>query len=171
MKPVSAVADQFFNGQSDVAGDLAEQRRGDVAALVEGNRGAAAIGVPVLNMRTALADDDKTEAFQEPANLGGFENGNRPHGQATATFWVPTNSASRVGSPSSSSMEITSRRLALSSSSVSPWEWAPGKPGTYPTSKPVTGSRSMTAVKVFMAVFFHTSAQSQPANSMRNSHD
>jgi len=65
--------------------------------------------------------------------------------QANAKFWVPTNSASRTGSPSSSSMAITSRRLSRSSSRVAPCEWAPGNPGTYPTKKPVAVSRSITA--------------------------
>ena len=51
---------------------------------------------------------------------------------------------------SSSSIAMTSRRFALSSSSVSAWECAPLNPGTYPTSSPVTESRSTTAVNVLM---------------------
>jgi len=39
------------------------------------------------------------------------------------------NSDSSCGSPSSSSMPITSARFRCNSSSVSPCEWAPGKPG------------------------------------------
>ena len=65
--------------------------------------------------------------------------------QAT-TVWMPTNSASRLGSPSSSRRAMTSFKLRFNSSSVSAWLWAPGKPGTYPTYSPVSGSRSTTAV-------------------------
>lgn len=49
--------------------------------------------------------------------------------QATVTVWVPTNSVSMWGLPSSRSMDTTSRRLLLTSSRVSPWECAPLKPG------------------------------------------
>lgn len=45
---------------------------------------------------------------------------------------------------------MTSCILAFSSSSVLPWECAPGKPGTYPTYVPVSGQRSMMAVKFLM---------------------
>jgi hypothetical protein len=121
----------------------------------------AFLGMAVLDVRAALSHGDETEAFQKAANFSGFKNGNGTHDQATATFCVPTNSASSCGSPSSSSMAITSRRLALSSSSVSACECAPLNPGTYPTSNPVVGSRSTTAVKVFMPLFFHAAANSQ----------
>ena len=44
----------------------------------------------------------------------------RPIGAyATMTVWVPTNSPSKTGSPSSSRSSMTSRRLAFSSSNVS----------------------------------------------------
>jgi len=79
----------------------------------------------------------------------GLRTGTLPTTQATATFCTPTNSDSSTGSPSSRSIDITSRRLAFSSSSVAPWECAPGKPGTKPTKRPVSGSRSITAEYVF----------------------
>ena len=68
-----------------------------------------------------------------------------PWGQ-TVTSCVPMYSASNSGSPSSRSISITSRRFPLSSSRDSPWECAPGNPGTNPTSRPVQGHFSMTAV-------------------------
>ena len=49
----------------------------------------------------------------------------RPHDIVCADeFGVET------GMPSSKSIPITSRRFSCSSSSDSPWEWAPGNPGT-----------------------------------------
>lgn len=129
----------------------------------------ATIGVAVLNMRSTLAQGLETETFQQATDFRRFEDGDRTHDQATATFWVPTNSASSRGSPSSSSMAMTSRRFALSSSSDAPWECAPGNPGTYPTSKPVTGSRSTTAVKVFMRPLFHCTGDSQGVHVPRQS--
>ena len=60
---------------------------------------------------------------------------------------VPRNSPSRMGSPSSSSIEMTSRKLDFNSSRVAPCEWAPGNPGTYPTKRSVSTSRSTIAVK------------------------
>lgn len=165
MSAVSAVGNKLLGGHPNIPGDLTEQRRGDIAAPVHGNGGAPAISVPVLHMRTALPHNRKTETFQDTADLGRFKNGERTHDQATATFCVPRNSASSLGSPSSSSMAMTSRRLAFSSSSVSACECAPGKPGTYPTSSPVTGSRSTTAVNVFMFPLFHTPIISQPVPS------
>ena len=83
---ISAVRDKFFGGQPNVAGDLAEQRRGDVSSLVHRNGRAASIGVAILHMRTALANVHETEAFEDAADFGRFEDGKRPHDQAIATF-------------------------------------------------------------------------------------
>ena len=54
---------------------------------------------------------------------------------------------------------------------VSACECAPGKPGTYPTSRRVTGSRSITAVNVFMTLFFHIPANSQTGWKTRPVHE
>ena len=65
------------------------------------------------------------------SHLSGFENRRRTHAQAgTEICWSPTKSLSKAGSPSSRSMAMTSWRFACSSSRLSPWLWAPGKPGT-----------------------------------------
>ena len=66
--------------------------------------------------------------------------------QRTLMSCVPTNSASTAGSPSSSSMAVTSLRLAFSSSRDSAWLWAQGKPRTNPTYRLVSWLRSTTAV-------------------------
>ncbi len=161
MRSVLTAGNQFLNCQTDVAGDLSEKRRCNVASFVQRNGRSASISMAVLNVRAALANGGKAETFKNAADLSRFKNGNGTHNQATATFCVPINSASSFGSPSSSSMEMTSRRLALSSSSDSACECAPGNPGTYPTSKPVSGSRSTTAVNDFMASFFHAATISQ----------
>lgn len=50
---------QLTHGQSDVFGDLPEQGRGDVVALVEGDRGATAVGVAKLPVRALLAGFDE----------------------------------------------------------------------------------------------------------------
>src|SRR5205823_5439463 len=99
-------------GQPDIAGDLPQQRRRDVAAFVHWNGGAASVGMAILDVRTALAHIVETQPFEQATNFDGFKDGNRTHTQATAMLCVPTNSASNFGSPSSSSMAITSRRLA-----------------------------------------------------------
>ena len=67
------------------------------------------------------------------AHLANSERGRRT-GRAgmaaqTRTVWVPMNSPSIAGSPSSRIRATTSVRLALSSSSVAPWLWAPARPG------------------------------------------
>ena len=146
------LAQQFLNCEADVLCDLTEQWRSNVATFVEGNRGAASICMAILNVRTALPHSDKAQPLQKAANLSGFQDGNRSHAQATAKFCVPTNSASNWGSPSSNNIATTSRKLTFNSSSDSACECAPGNPGTYPTSSPVTESRSTMAVKFFIAV-------------------
>jgi len=65
----SAVGKQFFDGQADVAGNLPQQRRGDVAALVHRNSRAPAIGMAVLRVGTALAHERKAEAVQAGGRL------------------------------------------------------------------------------------------------------
>ena len=101
-----------------------------MSRFVQRHRRAASVCVAVLNVRTALAHGGETQHLQQPANFAGFEDRDVSHRQATATLCVPTNSASSFGSPSSSSMATTSRRLAFSSSKDSACECAPGKPGT-----------------------------------------
>ncbi len=145
---LSPVRNKLVHCHPDILRDLSQQRRRDVSSLMKRNRRTPAVIPSILDVRTTLTNRDKTQPLQNPADLPGLQYRNRSHGQETTTFCVPTNSASNSGSPSSRSMAITSLRLPLSSSWDSAWECAPGNPGTYPTSKPVTGSRSTTAVKV-----------------------
>src|SRR5438034_5423172 len=117
---------------------------------MERNSCESTIWMPVLLVRPALPNFNKAESFQDRSNFAWFKDGIFSHRQPTMTVCVPTNSASKSGSPSSSNIPITSRRLVFSSSKLSAWVWAPGKPGTYPTYIPVSGQRSTTAVYVFI---------------------
>ena len=53
---LSQETQEFVGGQTDVGRDLAQQRGRDVATRVEGNSGAATVGVPELLVRAALPD-------------------------------------------------------------------------------------------------------------------
>jgi hypothetical protein len=82
----SAMGNEFFRSQSDVAGDLAQQRRSDVATFVQRDSRSAAVSMAILDVRAALAHGDKPEALNNAANFGRFKNGKRAHVQAIATF-------------------------------------------------------------------------------------
>jgi hypothetical protein len=43
--------------------------------FVHRNGGAAAVAVAILDVRPALADSVETQPFEQPADLGGFEDG------------------------------------------------------------------------------------------------
>ena len=78
---------------------------------------------PQFRMKTALARDHEAECFEDAADFSRLEDWrSRYRYAATVMLCVPINSASRFGSPSSSSISITSHRLRGSSSSVSPSE-------------------------------------------------
>lgn len=77
---------KFFRSQSDVAGDLAQQRRSDVPTFVQRDSSSATVSMAILNMGAALAHGDKPEALNNAANFGRFEDGKRAHVQAIATF-------------------------------------------------------------------------------------
>jgi len=148
-----SVLEQLIKRKPNVFGDLTEQDWGDISTLMKRNRCAAACGIAKLFVCPRCRTSVKPSLVRMAMTSLGLRMGTLPMTQATATFWTPTNSDSSVGSPSSRSIAITSCRLWLSSSSVSPWEWAPGKPGTKPTNKPVFGHRSITAEYTFMAGF------------------
>jgi hypothetical protein len=122
--------DELFGSQLDVAGDFPEKNRRNITPLVEGNRRSAAVRVAELFVRAALSDLDESNLEKPRDNFLRFEDRQFGHRYGTCTACVPTNSASISGSPSSRSMAMTSDRFRDSSSSVSPWEWAPGNPGT-----------------------------------------
>lgn len=71
---------QLSQSQSDVFGDLPKQGRGDVAALVEGDCGATAVGVAKLLVRALLADFDETVLPEELDDLGRGEDRDVAHG-------------------------------------------------------------------------------------------
>ena len=68
--------------------------------------------VAKLFVRTALSDFYEAEFLKYPDNLRRFEDWDLAHYYATATFWTLTNSDSSFSSPSSSNIEITSRRFS-----------------------------------------------------------
>ncbi len=51
---------KLFDGKPNVASNLAQEGGRDVAATVKGNRGAAAISMPVLLVRAALPNFAET---------------------------------------------------------------------------------------------------------------
>jgi len=116
----SPISKELFDGQLYVLGNLTQEDRRDITALMKGNGRTMSVRMPELPMGTALTDFDEPQGFQNGDYLTGFQNGNGAHDYATTTLWVPTNSASRCGSPSSRSMLTTSRRFRASSSKVSP---------------------------------------------------
>ena len=64
MNGTSATGNQLLRRQPDIPGYLTEQRRSQIPPLVHRNSRAPAIRVTVLDMRTTLANRDKTKAFQ-----------------------------------------------------------------------------------------------------------
>lgn len=138
---------EFLHIQPDVALYLPEERGGDVAFCIERYRCPASIRVTVLSVRAALPDYLKAQGQKAHRDFSGLEDGNLSDLYATRTVWMPTNSDSMRGSPSSRSISIASWRFDCSSSSVAPWLCAPGHPGTEPTYNPVSPSRSITTLK------------------------
>ena len=80
-------------------------------------------------MSAAILRSRVGETSRPPRN-GTVVDRQTPHRQATCMVLTSTNSASRTGSPSSSSISMTSWRLSCSSARSAPWVCAPGQPGT-----------------------------------------
>ena len=70
---------KFIKCKTDVFGYLTEQDWRDVSALMEWNRCAAACRITKLFMRTALADFDEAELYENGDDFIGLENGNIAH--------------------------------------------------------------------------------------------
>ena len=70
--PASGI-DQFFRGDLDITGDLPQQNRRDVAALMEGNRRATPIHVPKLLVRALLPTLLKTKCLEPRDDLHGLQ--------------------------------------------------------------------------------------------------
>src|SRR3990172_5346319 len=111
---------QFLDCDPDVARDLPQQRWRDVTPRVEGDSRSAPVGMPVLLMGPALTDADKPQPPQQRDDFARPEDGDRAHAYATRIVWIPTNSDSSFGSPSSRSISTTSWRFRRSSSRPSP---------------------------------------------------
>ena len=116
----SRPSEQFIYSDPDIFGDPSEKERRNITAAVYRNCRASAILVLKLFMRSSLANFSKLQSFKQRDNFARAKDWNSAHAYGTITCWMPTNSASSRGSPSSRSISITSRRLRWSSSSVSP---------------------------------------------------
>jgi hypothetical protein len=73
------VADEVVCCHSDVLGDLAQQRRSYIAALVEGNGCEAPIGVFELLVGAALPDQFEPKLLEDIGNFRGLENWSGSH--------------------------------------------------------------------------------------------
>ncbi len=62
---------QLVDRETDVAGDLPQQGRRDVAASVERNGGHAAVGMAELLVGAALADLGEAETLEQRDDLAG----------------------------------------------------------------------------------------------------
>ena len=71
-----------FHCHADVLGDLAQQRRRNVSALVEGNRCEASAGVFELLVRSALPHHFEPKSSKDLDHFNGLENWCRSHDQA-----------------------------------------------------------------------------------------
>jgi hypothetical protein len=65
----SSVPQKLFQGHADVFGDLPQEHGRDISAGMIRNRGAAPVGVAILHVRPALADESETQRLQNMANL------------------------------------------------------------------------------------------------------
>src|SRR5208337_534105 len=111
VRRLSTRRDKVLGGHSNVAGNLSQQYRGDVPPLVERHRRSAAVRMTELLVSATLPDLDEAERFQARYHLLRLQHRQLGHGQATCTFWVPMNSDSSWGSPSSSSIPMTSAKF------------------------------------------------------------
>ncbi|MEA3210895.1 MAG: hypothetical protein QOE70_3952 [Chthoniobacter sp.] len=122
-KKCSLVLQELFERHADVFNDLAQKHRRNISSLMVRNGRPATVRMPILHVRASLPDKRKAQRLENATDLAGFEDRRLGHRYAaTVILWVPTNSASRSGSPSSRSISMTSRRLRCSSSSDSPCE-------------------------------------------------
>ena len=109
MSPVAQLcaAEQLLHVEADVTRDLPQQRWRHTSPWMEGNGRRAPVRMPVLPMGTALSHLDKAQRLPEPRYFARLQDRDRAH-YATLTVWIPTNSDSSFGLPSSRSMPTTS---------------------------------------------------------------
>lgn len=103
--------EELVDRKPDVPRDLAYESWRDVPSRVKRNGGRTTIGVPELLVRTALANLGEPVRLQKGNDFPRLEDGDPAHRQATWIVRTSTNSDSSVGSPSSKSISITSRRF------------------------------------------------------------
>ena len=105
------IAQELFDRQSDVVGDLAQQCGRDVPSTVKRHRRTTTVGMTHLLLRAALPNFNESPTLQQLQDFARLRTGTGPTCQATWTFRTPMNSDSRFGSPSSRSIASTSWRF------------------------------------------------------------
>jgi hypothetical protein len=118
---LSLTSEQLLDREPDVASNLTEQRRRDILALVERNRSSSTVGMPVLPVRSSLTRLNEPQPSEKGNHFPRLQDWDRSHGYPTWIVWIPTNSDSSFGSPSSRSISRTSCRFRWSSSRLVPW--------------------------------------------------
>jgi hypothetical protein len=103
--------EKFFDGQANITGNLTQKNGRDVPPRMAGNCGAPPVRVAELLMASLLASLGKPKTFEDGNDFRWLQYGTGSYVQATAMLWVPTNSVSSSGSPSSRSISTTSFRL------------------------------------------------------------
>lgn len=101
--------DEFVGREANIFRDLSNEHWRDVAAAMVWHGCATSIGMPELFMRSPLPDFDEAQGGQDGDHLARAQRRYASHhGYATSRVCVPTNSVLSAGSPSSSSICITS---------------------------------------------------------------
>ena len=75
---------------------------------MEGDGRPTPVGMPELSMRPTLAHADESQALKQRDDFARREDRDRRHRYATRIVWMPINSDSSFGSPSSRSISTTS---------------------------------------------------------------
>jgi hypothetical protein len=81
----AGTGEQFVDREADVAGDLPQQRRGDVAPGMEGNGRHTAVRVAELLVRAPLPDFGEAMSLEQRDDLPRLQDWRFRHGQATRT--------------------------------------------------------------------------------------
>lgn len=93
------MSEDFIQRKADVFGDLAEQDRGNVAALVARNRCATPIDIAKLFVGATLADFGKAQFDEDGDDFIGFEDGNVTHGSSDGDVLNPDELGFQFGFP------------------------------------------------------------------------
>jgi hypothetical protein len=71
----SPAPEKTFERQADVFRDLAKQDRREVPAGMVDQGGASSVGMPLLLVRAALADEKEAQRFEQPCGFTRLEDG------------------------------------------------------------------------------------------------